>query len=114
VKLSELLASSGDDVYSRSEPRQAGPSNEQRREIMKFHEAEAVTAAAAGLTVYGLVRTGLGSRIPALDGLSSAIVAIILGAFLAVIWDGQGTVGNALEGVGYGLIAYGVLSFASA
>ena len=81
---------------------------------MRFHEAEAVTAVAAGLTVYGLAKTGLGQRFPAIDGLSPAVVAIIVGAFLAVVWDGAGTVGDVIEGVGYGLIAYGVLGFASA
>lgn len=81
---------------------------------MRFHQSEAITAAAAGVTVYALAKTGLGARIPSIGGLSAGIVAIVIGAFLAVVFDGQGTVGDVTEGVGYGLIAFGALHFASA
>lgn len=86
----------------------------QRRPTVKVHQAELVTAAAAAVTVYGVAKTGFASRIPAFGGVSAPIVMILLGGFLAVVWDGSGTTGDIVEGVGYGLIAFGALAFASA
>ena len=78
---------------------------------MKFHlkEREVVVGAAAAVTVIGVKRIGV--PIPALGPLSSPMVAILLGFVLAGMVDGGGTGGDVIEGVGYGLIAYGALAF---
>ena len=78
---------------------------------MKFHmkEAALVTGVATAGAVIALRRSGI--AVPALGPLSSPVVTILLGFVLAGVVDGSGTGGDIIEGIGYGLIAAGALSF---
>jgi hypothetical protein len=73
------------------------------------HEPQAVTAIAAGATVFVASRYGLLKMVPALGSVGAPLVTIALGAAIAVLPSVEGTTGDILEGVGYGLIAAGVL-----
>lgn len=78
---------------------------------MRINERNVVVAAAAGATAY-LGPRFLG-RVPAIGGVNPAIVSLAAGAFLAIAWAKEGTVGAAIEGVGYGLIASGAIALAA-
>jgi hypothetical protein len=78
---------------------------------VKFHmkETAVIVGVATAGTVIALRRSGL--AIPALGPLSSPVVTILLGFVLAGVVDGSGTGGDVIEGIGYGLIAAGAISF---
>lgn len=78
-----------------------------------INERRAVVAVATAATVFAGTRYGFIGSIPAIGGVNPGIVAIGIGAFLAVAWTKEGTVGAALEGAGYGLIAAGALALAA-
>lgn len=81
---------------------------------MRFRQAEAVTAATAAVTVVVLAKTPFDEAIFGALGANAPLGYIAAGALIAVVLDGQGTAGNVFEGIGYGLVAYGALAWASA
>lgn len=80
----------------------------------RVNESNAVTAVAAGATAFAGTRFGLTAMIPALGPVGAPFVLIGLGAALATVFSRGGVTGDALEGVGYGLIVTGVLELGSA
>lgn len=78
---------------------------------MKFRvkEREVIVGAAALATVIALPRIGF--AVPSIGPLSSPVVQILIGFALAGMVDGGGTGGDVIEGIGYGFIARGALSF---
>ncbi len=76
---------------------------------MRVHQPQAITAVAAGVTVFAASRYGLLAMVPALGNVGAPLVTIALGAAIAVLPSVEGTTGDILEGVGYGLVAAGVL-----
>ncbi len=76
---------------------------------MKMHvkEREIIVGAAALATVVALPRIGI--AIPALGPVSRPLVTILIGFALAGVFDGGGTVGDVVEGIGFGLIARGAM-----
>lgn len=76
---------------------------------MRVHGPQATTAVAAGLTAFIGSRYGLLGKVPALGNVGAPLVTIALGAAIAVLPSQEGTVGDVLEGIGYGLITVGVL-----
>lgn len=80
---------------------------------LRLHESEAVTALSAGATVFAASRFGLLAMIPAAGPLGAPLVTIAIGVAIAVLWDGEGSLGDVTEGIGYGLIAAGVLELGS-
>ena len=75
---------------------------------MRLHEAQAVKAVAAGATAFAATKYGLAAMVPALGPVGAPIVTIAIGVALAVFLDHSGTVGDVVEGAGYGLIIVGV------
>ena len=76
---------------------------------LRFKEREVVVGAAALATVIALPRIGF--AVPALGPLSSPVVSILIGFALAGMVADGGTAGAAIEGIGYGFIARGAMSF---
>lgn len=76
---------------------------------MRVHGPQATTAVAAGLTVFVGSRYGLLAMIPALGNVGAPLVTIALGAAIAILPSTEGQAGDVIEGIGYGLIAVGVL-----
>lgn len=76
---------------------------------MRVKEREVIVGAAALVTVVALPRIGI--AVPSIGPLSSPVVLILAGFLLAGVVDGGGTGGDIIEGVGYGLIARGAMSF---
>ena len=76
---------------------------------MTFSESRAVTAVAAGATAYVGIRTGVLKSIPALGPATAPMITIVLGLVVATMLGGRGgTTGQAIEGIGIGLIVIGV------
>lgn len=80
----------------------------------RINESNAVTAVAAGATAFAGTKFGLVGMIPALGPVGAPFVVIALGAALATLVARGGVSGDAIEGVGYGLIVTGVLELGQA
>ena len=78
----------------------------------RFDDTKLVTAAAAGATAWAGTRYGLTSMIPGVGPVTAPIATVILGVILAAGGFGSGTIGNVVEGVGYGLVTIGALELA--
>ena len=76
---------------------------------MRVHQPQLTTAIAAGATVFVASRYGLLKMIPAIGPAGAGVVTILLGLAIAVLPSWEGTTGDVTEGIGYGLIAAGVL-----
>lgn len=78
---------------------------------MKFHvkEREVVIGVAAAATAFFGVRQGIVQKVPALGPLSGPVVTLLLGFGIASLVDGGGLGGDAITGVGVGLIVTGAL-----
>lgn len=76
---------------------------------MRVHQPQLITAIATGATVFVASRYGLLKMIPALGNVGAPLVTIALGVAVAALPSVEGTTGDVLEGIGYGLIAAGVL-----
>lgn len=76
---------------------------------MRVHQPQAVTAIAAGGTAFVAARYGLLAMIPTLGNVGAPLVTIALGAAIAILPSTEGTTGDIIEGVGYGLVVAGVL-----
>ena len=76
---------------------------------MRVHQPPLITAAAAGATVWVASRYGLLAMIPALGNVGAPLVTIALGIAIAALPSVEGETGDVIEGIGYGLVAAGVL-----
>lgn len=78
----------------------------------RINESHAVIAVAAGATAFAGTKFGLIGLVPSLGPVSEPLVLIALGAVLSTVIGGEGTTGDIIEGVGYGLITVGALALA--
>lgn len=79
-----------------------------------MNERRLVVAAAAGGIAFLGSKYGVLKQIPGLGPVPAAAVTIGLGIVLSSFIERPGTIGAALEGVGYGLVAIGALELAGA
>lgn len=76
---------------------------------MRFDDSKLVVLASAGLTAWAGTRYGLTAMIPAVGPVGAPIATIALGVVLVTMLRAGGTLGQVVEGVGYGLVAVGAL-----
>ena len=90
------------------------PARDSQRRYRIVNEQRVMVAAAAGLTAFAGTRFGLIKMIPAIGPIPAAAATIAVGVLLCAWVSKAGTVGAALEGIGYGLVAVGALELAAA
>jgi hypothetical protein len=79
--------------------------------MLKLNEANAVTAAGAAAGAFAGVRYG--GALPAIGPLGGPLLLIVLGGILSAGLNLSGTTGDFARGVGFGLVATGVVGMAS-
>ena len=90
------------------------PGGRATRSVLRMNEQRVMVAAAAGLTAFAGTKFGLIKMIPAIGPVPAAAATIAICVLLSAWVSKSGTMGAALEGIGYGLVAVGALELAAA